>query len=115
MRIELDRASSRPGEKITVRASWPALAGRRWMELRLSWRTKGKGDEDVSFARRVRLQDPEHAGESEEEIELPDGPYSYSGKLISVVWRLELEGSERELVVHDLVLSPTGEEIRHRR
>jgi hypothetical protein len=43
---------------------------------------------------------------------LPEGPYSFSGKLISLIWALELACSPgSETVRREITVSPTGHEI----
>ena len=79
------------------------------VELRLLWYTQGKGDQDVAAGRPPwRCANP---GEDEIrpfDIRLPEGPFSFSGKLISLVWALEAvaePGSRAERL--EITVSPT--------
>jgi hypothetical protein len=88
--IELDRAELSPGERVagTVRAkSAPALRGA--LEVRLLWYTEGKGTQDVST---VASQPLSPSGRFE--FQLPAAPHSFSGKLVSLIWAIEVEDSD---------------------
>src|ERR1043166_4380135 len=46
-------------------------------------------------------------------LRLPESPYSFSGKLISLVWALELVAEpSKEVIRREFVLAPGGEEVR---
>jgi len=77
-------------------------------EVRLGWRTRGKGNTDQDVVATVKTG-------RDFWFRLPaDGPYSFSGKLVSLVWAVEAErGSwpRKETVRQEFILSPTGREI----
>jgi hypothetical protein len=82
------------------------------LELRLLWRTRGIGTSDMQVVDRVRFENPKPMEERPFRLRLPPGPYSFSGKLVSLGWMLELVTlPQEESVSVDLVLSPTGQEI----
>lgn len=46
-------------------------------------------------------------------FQLPEAPYSFSGKLISLAWALELIAyPSKEVVRREIVLAPGGSEVR---
>ena len=100
-----------PGEVISGTVSWH-LEGAKSVELRLLWYTEGKGDRDSRLVTTVELA---HPGENEVRpfnLRLPEGPFSFSGKLISLVWTLEAVAAPGSRAAHlDITVSPTGREI----
>lgn len=112
--VEEGRTAYRPGERLEGTLSWSLDAPAKAIELRLFWYTSGKGDRDVAVVDRLRLANPP-SSESRRpfRFQLPAEPWSFSGSLITLAWALEavvLPSNESALL--DLVVSPTGEEIR---
>lgn len=113
--IQLDRsdASYLPGEPITGRVRWELNPGVESVAVRLFWRTEGKGTQDFGVAEEITW---EHVSTREERafgFAGVDGPYSFSGSLISICWVIEaylLPGHAQ--VEQPITLSPTGAEIR---
>jgi len=120
--LEGSRASFRPGEEVAGAVAWSvaeepgseatAAAPERAV-VRLAWFTRGKGDRDSGVAAEVELPEPAASDRRDFRLRLPEGPYSVSGKLVSVVWVVEaiLEPGERAQHV-EIVVSPTGREVR---
>lgn len=115
LRLELagGRTAYTPGDEMAGTASWHMDGLTESVVLRLFWYTEGKGDRDVGVAEELRFDPPSPEDRRELRFTLPEGPYSFSGKLISLIWALELvvepgEHTERQ----EIVLSPTGEEVR---
>jgi hypothetical protein len=115
MRIEIDggRQSFRPGQQVTGTVEWSLDRDPKSVTLRLFWYTRGKGDRDVEVVREIAFPQPQRAQGARFEIVVPDSPWSFSGKLISLVWALELvaDRGSSELERLDLTVSPTGNEI----
>lgn len=103
-----------PGDTLEGDASWHLEEEPEWVGVRLYWRTEGKGDQDVDVVARERWEAPgADAGSRAFRFELPEGPYSFSGKLITLYWGLELVAEPGGALFHvDLTVSPTGGEIR---
>lgn len=117
--IELDRTVAGgdsgyvPGEALTGLVRWSL--GREPVEIavRLFWRTEGKGSSDSGLAGELTFEGLGPTGEQAFVFEGPEGPYSYSGKLVSVVWAVEaIAKPGKHVARQDLVLSPTGREVR---
>jgi hypothetical protein len=108
--LEKIEASFAPGENIKGRVVWRLDKSPKKAELRLFWRTKGKGTQDASVLASVQYPNPLTFHEAEFSFTAPNGPYSYSGRLISVCWGLELE-VHKEIAQIDIVVSPAGAEI----
>jgi hypothetical protein len=124
VRVELEdgRTAYRPGEEVTGTVSWelpgdkspedaPTRAPTR-VEVRLAWYTRGRGDRDTEIVASQVFEAPGVSDRRSFRFRLPDGPYSFSGKLISLVWTAEavLEPGSRPGRA-DLVVSPTGKEV----
>lgn len=114
LRIELTdgRTAFTPGQPISGRASWRVGDAPASAELRLFWYTSGKGTQDVGVIDTVVFAAPRADDRRDFTLVLPREPYSFSGRLISLSWALELvlePGSRVER--QELVLSPTGREV----
>lgn len=95
----------------TVRCQLDAPVER--LELRLIYHTTGRGTQDVETVAIEGFALPT-ASESRSFSLTTDAscPWSFSGKLISIVWRLELVTDDELLLAHcSLILSPTGQEV----
>lgn len=112
--IDIERSGGfRPGETVSGRVEWALEREPDALELRLFWYTEGRGDRDAGIARTLRIEHPGRTGSQFFDLELPSGPYSFSGTLISLIWALELvaepgEGTARR----EIVVGPGDAEVR---
>ncbi|HEX2254186.1 MAG TPA: hypothetical protein VHQ65_13025 [Thermoanaerobaculia bacterium] len=115
VRIELEagRTAYEPGQEVRGTAWWRLERPAVGVALHLRWTTAGRGDEDSELVRTLELPAGGAAGRAPFQMRLPDGPYSFSGKLVSLTWHLELV-AEPELASHrvELVIAPGGREVR---
>jgi hypothetical protein len=103
----------RPGEEIQGAAGWQLDPPPKSVEVRLFWYTRGKGTEDAAIAQTVRFDHPKPEEARPFQFTVPEAPYSFSGKLISLIWALELVAEPgRESTRLELVVSPSGKEIQ---
>ena len=106
------KTAYRPGEEIAGQFAWSLDGETKAIELRLFWYTEGKGTQDVEIVDTKRIENPQRRDETEFTFPSPGSPYSFSGRLVSVVWALELVaepyGDSTRL---ELTFSPTGKEI----
>ncbi|MCA9080441.1 MAG: hypothetical protein KDA58_07770 [Planctomycetaceae bacterium] len=101
-----------PGSEIDVDVQWDLDRPTNRLELRLVWNTTGKGDRDLKVAKTMHIHDPELKGNERLTFILPWGPYSFSGKLISLVWAFELvDVSSDASIREEFVLAPGGREV----
>lgn len=108
-----NRTQFRPGETLEGSVNWLLDKSAEALELRLIWFTRGKGDTDVSVEQTRRFEAPHLSGDDAFRFVLPEAPYSFSGKLISLVWALELVVIPGEDATQwEFSLSPTGQEVR---
>ena len=107
-----DRVALVPGEEIEVVASWELDAPPDSVEVRLVWETRGKGDTDRESVWGTQVENPRVVDSRTFTVRLPHGPYSFSGKLISLVWQLEVEALRKlGSAKWEIVLSPQGSEV----
>jgi len=110
--IDEERTSFRPRETITGTISWSLPVAPAQVMLELFWTTRGKGQVDSEVVQSVQIKQPAAAGEQRFELKIPDAPYSFSGKLVSLLWgvRLVIHPSQEQAQLN-LMISPTGQEI----
>lgn len=102
----------RPGDVIAGRVRWQLDEAPESVELRLFWYTEGRGSQDLEIVQALSFANPAADDRRSFQIRAPRGPFSCSGKLLSLIWALEAvalptEESGRTLIT----ISPTGEEI----
>lgn len=118
----LGRTEFRPGEMVEVEVGWELAQVPQRVELRVVWNTSGKGTQDVGVAETVTLDDPANSERRRVTVQLPNAPYSYSGRLLSIVWAFELvvtpwtsgamfaSASDRSTRT-EIVIGPEGREV----
>lgn len=78
-----------PGDVVSGEATWRLGVEPKAIELRLVWRTQGRGSTDEGVVQSMRLESPGLSGEDPFAFTMPDGPLSFSGRLISLAWFVE--------------------------
>ena len=107
-----NRTAFAPGDEIAGAVLWECDAVPRSAELRLLWFTRGKGTDDVGVVEAVSFDNPQAGDTRPFSLRAPDSPCSFSGRLISVIWALELvlePGDHCERV--ELTVGPGGREV----
>ena len=89
--IHLDgkRGAFAPGESVSGTVSWQLDAPADSVEVRLFWYTRGKGTTDVQVVKSQHFDVTGASGKRPFKFVLPPEPYSFSGRLISLIWALE--------------------------
>lgn len=106
--------SFRPGDPVEGRAWWhidsPAPTE---VVVRLFWYTQGKGTQDLGVVAEESFPAPGVQDRRTFSFHLPAGPFSFSGKLISLLWAVEVVAQPGgESARFEFTVSPTGDEIR---
>lgn len=110
--LERGQTAFRPGEEVRGTASWSLEEPPKAVEVRLFWHTQGKGDQDVEVVETTVLPGPGQMDRREFRFRLPEGPYSFSGKLISLLWAIEVVASPGDMAGRaGIVVSPSGREV----
>ena len=110
LQLDRDDAGYVPGEPITGRVSWDLDANTDRVFVRLVWQTSGKGNRDVGVVDEQIVDRSTMRGEREFAFEGVEGPYSFSGRLITLSWTVEAEASDAYTEL-PLTVSPSGEEV----
>jgi hypothetical protein len=106
------RRAFAPEETIEGTASWRLDAPPRTAEVRLFYFTRGKGTRDVGVVSTVNFQEPAAGADTRFSFVAPREPHSFSGRLISLVWAVELVIEPGDLADRvELVIAPDGREI----
>ncbi|MBC7855613.1 MAG: hypothetical protein IAF94_19455, partial [Pirellulaceae bacterium] len=107
-----NRNAFAPGDEIAGAVLWESNEAPREAELRLLWFTRGKGTDDMDVVDKIRF-DAEQAGDSRTfSLRAPEAPYSFAGKLISIIWALELvlkPGGHCERI--EITIGPEAREV----
>ncbi len=107
-----DETICTPGQSLQGSVQWRLETAPEHLKLSLFWYTSGKGTRDVDVVEIVTFDRPGTLGSKDFSFDLPLGPYSFSGRLISLIWALELTCSpDSETVRREIIVSPTGREI----
>lgn len=107
--------SFRPGDEVSGRAWWEFEMRPREVVARLFWYTEGKGTQDVVVIQAETFPAPERQDQRKFSFRLPDGPFSFSGHLISLIWGVEVVGvsvTGEESARAEIIVSPDGDELR---
>jgi len=103
----------RPGEWVEGVAFWGLSSAPGSIEVRIYWRTQGKGTQDLEIVRNVKFTQVGLEDRRPFRLQLPAAPYSFSGKLITLAWGVEIVVEPAgESANIEITLSPTGEEVR---
>jgi hypothetical protein len=107
------KRSYSPGEVIEVRIKWDVSKPADRFDVELSWATRGKGtvDEEIA-ASAVVVAGGRTSGEGSFRITAPNGPYSFSGRLVSLVWILAASSVDgKESSEEHVLIAPGGQEL----
>ncbi len=113
--IQLDNAVAAylPGASISGTIVWQiADPPAESLEIRLLWFTRGKGDRDYDVVDSVTIPVPQASDQAPFEFLAPAWPISFSGKLISLIWAVEvILFPDRQAENREIVISPVGEPL----
>ncbi len=108
-----NRTAFEPGERIDITVLWAFERPPGLLDVRLFWITRGKGTEDIEVVANGSIRADVAAGEGSCSFTLPEAPWSFSGKLISLVWGVEaVVASPARTALCEFVLAPGAVEIR---
>ena len=100
-----------PDSEINGIVKWNLEKPPKKIDLTLFWKTSGRGDPDGDCIIGLKLQ-KKASGEKEFTFKVPNSPYSFSGKLISLQWHLRFKTISPTLTItKNIIISPTEKEI----
>lgn len=104
--ITINRKDLRPFETVAGRVSWSLDKEPRGLELRLFWFTRGYGSEESKTLASLPLGDAAR-GERDFSFELPDQPWSVKGRMVTIIWALEVVAEKSGgLALEEIVVAP---------
>jgi hypothetical protein len=102
----------KPGDTIAGQATWHLDTDAEAIDLRLFWFTDVDGSRQVEVVESRRIDRPEPNGERSFRFRIPESPYSFSGRLFTLAWAVELvviPSGEAERL--DIVVGPRPIEV----
>lgn len=102
----------RPGDTILGLANWSCDEPPEAVEVRLFWRTEGKGTTNAEVVDTIRFDRPPAVESQIFEFKAPPGPHSYDGSMLGIVWSLEMiikPGDHTDRL--DITIGPEGQEL----
>jgi len=111
-----------PRGRVDGSASWSLEYAPAWLEVRLAWHTEGKGTKEVVVIGFERLRGVSAQDQRTFGLTLPEMPYTYHGRIVSILWSVAVFGPSRRfwrreqlLATVPIVVSPTREPFGERR
>ncbi len=102
----------KPGDRVSGAALWQCESPEEVIEVNLIFYTTGKGTPDSEIVEVLRVDSPSLTGRVEFDWVLPGSPYSFTGKLITLKWAVEVVAlSSGDTARTDFDLTPDGREI----
>ncbi|MBN1982674.1 MAG: hypothetical protein JW795_14160, partial [Chitinivibrionales bacterium] len=108
--IQLDSNSYDPGSALNACISWDVDQEKtHCIDMNLLWFTEGKGTPDYEVVQTVHHETPLRCGQKRFCLNLPLAPWSFSGRLISLVWAVEARiDSNKTLDRIPFIMAPQG-------
>ena len=101
-----------PGQTMEGTISWKFDEEPQKLTLALHWYTESRAIKQSGMADSIEFERPSIKGSKDFSFEIPMGPYSFQGRLLSLNWVLELAPSLGiDLVRQPIAVSPTSQTI----
>ena len=89
LQIKLEASDIRPGHWLKGMVVWDFDSVPSKIELDVSWQTSGKGTDDLDVVFEEEWSPDAKSGERSFQCQIPRGPISVQGNLISIGWQVE--------------------------
>lgn len=110
--IQIERDSYLPEQEIAGAVVWGDLKDSERIEVRLVWYTAGKGTRDLEVVRVHPIDTNTGNGSGRFSIKAPAYPYSFSGKIVSIVWAIEaVVLPSGDASTKEIMIGPEGLEV----
>lgn len=103
-----------PKDRVAGAAHWELDHTPKWLEVRLVWHTEGKGTNERMIVSRERWENPSPHDRRDFTLTLPEMPYTYHGRILSILWSVDVFGPsqrfwrrEERIASVVIVVSPT--------
>ncbi|RMG44574.1 MAG: hypothetical protein D6719_01550 [Candidatus Dadabacteria bacterium] len=111
IKIENRERGFEPGEEIRGEVNWFLKKEPEFVDIRLFWHTEGKGTTDSEAVDSKTIKPAGATGSSSFTFRLPDSPNSFSGKLISLIWGIEVVAGSDYSAAEFFTVAPGRKEI----
>lgn len=109
IRLNSDTNNFAPGQTVEGTVAWNLDEDPQKLTLALHWYTKSRATKQSGMVDHVEFERPGLKGSKGFSFEIPQGPYSFQGRLLSLNWVLELAPSHGiDLARQPIFVSPTG-------
>jgi len=113
LQLTQDPSTLVPGQVIDGNVGWNMDEPPKRAMLRLFWYTEGRGTQDVGIIDELELPSQRATCQGTFRFTIPDVPYSFQGRLVTLKWAIELvlnKGKQVERL--DLIVSPWVEQVK---
>jgi len=101
-----------PGQTVEGTISWQLDEDPQKLTIALHWHTESRATDQSGMADSIEFERPGAEGSKDFSFEIPLGPCSFHGRLLSLNWVLELAPSPGiDLARQPITVSPTGQLI----
>lgn len=112
IQFENGKAEFLPGGTIRGCAKWQLESDVNYLQLSLYWRTDGRAEKYFEICESMKFEFPGPSGQRDFEIEVPSGPYSFKGRLFSIIWTVELSTPDGKLLAEkNIAVSSDGKPV----
>ncbi len=110
--LRQDKTDYAPHERVEGALRWSLESSAHRIEVSLLWYTSGRGKRNVGVIDTLKIDHPSAVGSRDFAFTLPEGPYSFTGKLITMTWALEATSLPgKQTVRQEIIVSPTRRRI----
>jgi hypothetical protein len=108
--LNSDTDAFTPGQTMEGTISWKLDEEPQKLTLALHWYTESRAIKQSGMADSIEFERPGDKGSKDFSFVIPQGPYSFNGRLLSLNWVLELATSPPsiDLARQPINVSPTG-------
>ena len=112
--LHINKEHYLPNETLRGSITYKNVNREEKLILILYWYTTGMSELDTHKHLTLDFSPPSESGQQEFFIQLPNHPYSFSGKLITLTWALKLSRINSEMaIIKKIFISPiNGKEIQ---
>jgi len=113
IKLDSDTNIFAPGQTVEANISWLLDEQPEKLSLALHWHTQSRAGEESGMADCLEIEGPGRSGSHDFAFQIPSGPYSFKGRLLSIEWVLELAALPGiDLARQPIIVSPTATTIK---
>ncbi len=101
-----------PRQLVEGTLRWQLDSNPHRIDVSLVWHASARGIRDPGIVETLAIDNPGVVGSKDFVFRLPEGPYSFSGKLVSLTWAVEATCFPgKDSTRQEIVVSPTGHPV----